>query len=60
MADMEIERDAQVERVIELMRGLNDVARRELTDYVITESGLTFVPALPMIDTVANKSLRES
>ena len=59
MADMENERDAQTERVIELMYGLNDAARRELADYVITESGLTFVPALPVVDTIADKSLGE-
>ena len=51
---MEIERDAQAERVIELMRGLNDVARRELADYAIAESGLTFVPALPVTNTIAD------
>ncbi len=54
MADMEIERDAQTERVIELMRGLNDAARRELADYVIAESGLTFVPAVPVTNTIAD------
>ena len=59
MADMEIGRDAQVERVIELMRGLNGAARRELVDYVIVETGLTFVPALPVVDTIADKSLSE-
>jgi hypothetical protein len=57
MMDMEIERDAQTERVIELMRELNDKARQELADYVIAESGLTFVPALPVIEAIANKSL---
>ena len=59
MADMENERDAQTERVIELMRGLNGAARRELVDYVIVETGLTFVPALPVVDTIADKSLSE-
>jgi hypothetical protein len=56
---MEIERDAQTERVVEMMRELNGKARRELADYVIAESGLTFVPALPVVDAIANKSLCE-
>lgn len=59
MEDTENERDAQTERVIELMRGLNGAARRELVDYVIVETGLTFVPALPVVDTIADKSLSE-
>ena len=59
MTDMEIGRDAHIERVIELMRGMNDAARRELADYVIEQSGLTFIPALPVVDTIADKSLCE-
>ena len=59
MEDTENERDAQTERVIELMRGLNGAARRELADYVIVETRLTFVPALPVVDTIADKSLSE-
>ena len=53
MTDMEIGRDAQVERVIELMRGMGDVDRQKLTIYVTKEVGLTF-PAVPVTNTIAD------
>lgn len=54
MADIEIERDAQAERVIELMRGMGDVDRQKLTEYATKEVGLTFVPAVPVTNTIAD------
>ena len=59
MTDMDDGRDAEVNRVIELARGMSAADRRRLADYAIEQGGLTFVPALPVTDIIASKRLSE-